>query len=112
MNDAKFLNYRASQIAASACILAINLYERDFYEVIENNPFFNDCKMKDGVIDFNTDIWNCEFVHNLSLYTMDDIKICLYDLSTFICCNLQPNRLEGFNIEGILEVQNYNSNTI
>ena len=27
LNDAKFLNYRPSQISACACILAINIYE-------------------------------------------------------------------------------------
>jgi len=29
LNDAKFLNYRPSQVAACACILAINIFEED-----------------------------------------------------------------------------------
>jgi len=36
----------------------------------------------------NTDIWNNEFVHKMTLYQMEDIKQCLYDLSMFIIENL------------------------
>ena len=31
LNDSKFLDFRCSQIAASAIIIAINIYERDQY---------------------------------------------------------------------------------
>ena len=36
---------------------------------------------------------------SLILKNINDIKYCLYDLSMFIQNNLQPNRLEGFDVE-------------
>jgi len=97
LNDAKFLKYRASQIAACSAILAINIYEKDL-ETQGQTSFFKNCKVKDGLQDLNLSIWNNERVHNLSGYSLDDIRPCLYELSKFICNNLSPNRLEGFSI--------------
>jgi len=55
-------------------------------------------------MEMNTDIWNNEFVHKITFYSMEDIKQCFYDLSMFIIENLQPNRLEGFDVEAILKI--------
>jgi len=108
LNDAQFLTYRPSQIAASALLLAINIYEKDIKKP-SNNDFFKNSRKVGSQIEFNTEIWNNEFVHKLTFHSMEDIKQCLYDLSMFICNNLQPNRLEGFYIEGILATRNYNA---
>jgi len=59
-------------------------------------------------MEMNTDIWNNEFVHKMTFYSIEDIKQCFYDLSIFIVENLQPSRLEGFDVEAILKIENYN----
>lgn len=58
-------------------------------------------------MELNTDIWNNERVTRLTGQSMDDIKRCLYDLSIFISTNLHPNRLESFDIEAIMKLENY-----
>ena len=52
----------------------------------------------------NLDIWNNQTVHTLTGYSILDIKDCLHELAIFISTNLQPNRLENFDVEGILKV--------
>ena len=52
LNEAKFLKYRPSQIAACSTILAINIYEKDF-ETQEKSTFFKNYPKKDGLQDFN-----------------------------------------------------------
>jgi len=48
-NDAGFLNYRPSVIAACSIILAVNIYERDL-EKYQNKNFFQNCKVSaDGL---------------------------------------------------------------
>ena len=58
LNDAKFLKYRPSQIAACACILAINIYELDLETNNKNSNFFQNSEDKKGLYYLNTDIWN------------------------------------------------------
>ena len=97
LNEAKFLKYRPSQIAACSTILAINIYEKDL-ETQGQSTFFENLTNKGGLLDLNLKIWNTEQVHNLTGYSLDDIRSCLYDLSKYLANNLYPNRLEGFNI--------------
>lgn len=73
LNEAKFLKYRPSQIAACASILAINIYEKDL-ESQGKTSFFANCKKKDSLQDLNLAIWNNEQVHNLTGYSLDDIR--------------------------------------
>lgn len=107
-NDAQFLKYRPSVIAACAIILAINIYERDL-EKYQNKNFFINSKVSTdgGLMELNTEIWNNQNVHSLTGYTIEDIKHCLYDISMFISTNLQPNRLKSFDVEAILKLQKY-----
>jgi len=63
--------------------------------------------VKDGLQEFNLEIWNNQTVHQMSGYSIDDIKDCLVELSQFICNNLSPNRLEGFDLTAIMTVQQY-----
>ena len=64
------MDYRPSQVAASACILAINIYmedkpsSKDFYKKSPNNNL----KL------LNTDIWNNEEVLTVTGYTILDIR--------------------------------------
>lgn len=58
LNEAKFLDYRASQIAAASCILSINIFEEDAQKT-KKTGFFNKTNKK-GVKLLNTDIWNNE----------------------------------------------------
>ena len=60
-------------------------------------------------MELNTHFWNNQQVHEMTTYSVEDIKDCLYELSVFICNNLQPNRLEGFDIQYIQQLKNYNS---
>lgn len=107
LNDARFLNYKPSMVAASSVILAINIFEKD-REQNSNKGFFDACKYVNGLQELNLDIWNNHTVHSLTGYSLDDIKPCLIELSQFICNNLSPNRLEGFDISAILAVPSYN----
>lgn len=87
-NDAQFLKYRPSVIAACAIILAVNIYERDL-EKYQNKNFFQTCKTNaEGLMELNTEIWNNQNVHSLTGYSIVDIKQCLYDISVFISTNL------------------------
>ena len=60
------------------------------------NKFFENSKMINGQIELNTDIWNNKIVHDLTTYSIEDIKYCLFDLCQFIAESLQPNRLADF----------------
>ena len=55
----------------------------------------------------NTNIWNNEAVHNMTGYSIEDIKECLITLANFISSNLQPDRLEGFNLEELKNLKLY-----
>lgn len=51
LNDAKFLNYAPSKIAASSLLLAINIFEWDAYKNHNSKKgFFNECTVKNGRI--------------------------------------------------------------
>ena len=84
-----------------ACLIAINIFERD--NKTDNNFF----KSKNGLKLLNTDIWNNSEVVNLSGYSIEMIKQPLFDLSNFIKQNLTPNRLEGFNIDAIKDLKDF-----
>ena len=122
--DEKLLNYRASQIAASAVVLAINIYmvQKELKEGIADTcatSFFNHDngagngaaaqssvlrKRSDKRI-LNTNIWNNVNVSTQTGYTMEMLKPCLYDLSKFIEEYLEPNKLKYFDIEAINTLQ-------
>lgn len=97
LNESKFLDYRPSQIAASAAILSINIYEEDNLKTNKQSKFFKKTDSK-GLKELNTDIWNNEVVSSVTGYSVLDIKDCLFDLAEFISSNLSPNRLENFDI--------------
>ena len=96
LNEAHFLDYRPSQIAAAAVILSINIYED---EQQNKYKFFG----YSGTL--NLDIWNNEEVTVITGYTISDIKECLFDLAEFISNNLNPNRLTFFDIKAIKSVK-------
>ena len=97
LNDAQFLEYRPSEIAACSVILSINIYEEDC--ISQNDGVFFDGKIK-GLLELNTNIWSDSVVASTG-YSLEQLKPCLYDLAQFICENLSPNRLSQFNIEDI-----------
>ena len=121
--DEKLLNYRASQIAASAVVLAINIFmvqkelkegtdpsTTSFFAVNQNEArniqasALTNRKRSDKRI-LNTNIWNNFTVSSQSGYTIEMLKPCLYDLSKFIEEYLEPNKLKYFDIEAIHAVQ-------
>jgi hypothetical protein len=55
----------------------------------------------------NLDIWNNHNVHNLTGYSIDDIKSCLIELCNFMIEDLLPNRLAPFDISYIKEAKIY-----
>ena len=87
-------------------ILAINIYEKD-KDQYSQKGFFNNCKVRDGLQELNLQIWNNQTVHQMTGYSINDIKDCLIELSQFICNNLSPNRLEGFDLGAIETTQQY-----
>lgn len=108
LNDANFLKYESSKIAISSLLLAINIYEWDFEKKGKSQKgFFKNCKMSNNLVQLNLQIWNREYIHQLTGYAVEDIKECLYDLSMFIANSLSPNRLANFDIELIKEERNY-----
>jgi len=52
LNDATFLKYRPSMIAACSIILAINIYEKDM-EKYKNKGFFKNCVVNNGLCELN-----------------------------------------------------------
>lgn len=57
LNEAAFLKYQPSQIAACSLILSINIYELDA-EKTQPTGFFKNCMGHNGLLRLNTDIWN------------------------------------------------------
>ena len=67
LNEASFLNYRPSQIAAAAVILSINIYEKDMRNQKRRAEFFKDSQInQEGLTELNTRIWNNEYVYNIT----------------------------------------------
>ena len=80
LNEAKFLNFRPSCIAACSVILSINIYQK-IEEQSNPTGFFAGCKTTNGLIEMNTEIWNNNSVHQVTGYSIEDIQECLFDLS-------------------------------
>lgn len=119
--DEKLLNYRASQIAASAAILAVNIFmvQKELKEgrtdssgssffAVNNSAQHNKPSAQSNILRkrgdkriLNTSIWNNFKVSSQTGYTMEMLKPCLYDLSKFIEEYLEPNKLKYFDIEAI-----------
>lgn len=112
--DEKLLNYRASQIAASAAILAINIFmvqkelkegrsdtsiSSFFYIKPSDLQIYNRKANEKRIL--NTSIWNNFKVSSQTGYTIEMLKPCLFDLSKFIEEYLEPNKLKYFDIEAI-----------
>jgi len=100
------LNFRPSQIAACAVLLAINIFEEDSAKVSKSKKFFK--QSKGPLRELNVSIWNNEEITSITGYAFSDLQNCLYDLSQFIALNLSPNRLAGFDIEAIKSVEAFN----
>ena len=84
-----------------SALIAINIYERD------NNKKPNFFQTQNGQKLLNTNIWNNPEIVSLTGYSIEMIKEPLYHLSNFIKQNLTPNRLEGFNIEAIKDLKDF-----
>ena len=92
-----FLEYRPSQLAAAACIISVNIFERDQNK--EGNKFFEE---RNGRLLLNTNIWNNPKVVSITGYSISMIKEPLCELAKFIRENLTPDRLEGYDLDAIL----------
>jgi hypothetical protein len=79
LNYSEFFDYRPSQLAAAACIISINIYERERKK--EGNKFF---ELKNGHLLLNTNIWNNFEVVRVTGYSISMIKEPLYELAKFI----------------------------
>lgn len=110
LNEAQFLNYRPSQIAACALVIAINIFERD--QLRYNNrqalEFFKGADLNKP-LKLNTAIWNNPTVLKLTGYSIQMLARPMYELSVFITKNLTPNKLEGFDIHALLYLKNFNA---
>ena len=92
----------------------MNIYEKGIESQKKtSSSFFKECELSDkGLQALNTSMWNNQAVHEITGYSIDDIRQCLYEISHFICNNLQPNRLECFDIERILTTPIYNQQQV
>ena len=64
-------------------------------------------RTKNDELIFQTDLWNNLKVVGLTGYSITMILDPLYKLAKFIRENLTPDRLEGFDLEGILTVKHF-----
>ena len=60
-------------LAACSVIIAINIYHKDI-NYNENNDFFINCYIKNGLIELNLEFWNNYYIHKLTGYSIEDIK--------------------------------------
>lgn len=67
LNDANFLKFRPSQIAACSCIISINIFE----EAERNWNFFKHAPKSPKAGELNTAIWNNEKMCTTTGYSMD-----------------------------------------
>jgi hypothetical protein len=58
--------------------------------------------------ELNVSIWNNEEITSITGYAITDLTHCLCDLGNFISTSLQPNRLEGFDIDKIKQIEPFN----
>lgn len=88
----------------------------------EDNEFFQNGKIgrknqedffekKNGLLLMNTNMWNNPQVVGLTGYSISMIKEPLYELAKFIRENLTPDRLEGFDLEAIIEIKDFKQDT-
>ena len=94
-------------IAACSIIIGINIFERE-NQNLSNINFFKNCKINNGKSDLNLEFWNNQYVHYLTGYSIVDLRVCLYELAMFIRDNLQPDRLESFEVNSINTTKIYN----
>ena len=60
----------------------------------------------------NTDIWNNAYIAGLTGYTVEMLRVPLYQLCLFIRENLTPDRLKDINLEAILQVRNFQTSIL
>lgn len=114
LNDEKFLDYRPSELAATSVILSVNIFKKEQMDFLKENeqdqngevtPFHELSKDDPEKYILNTSIWNKLEVVHATGYSMSMLKRPLYDLAKFIEQNLEPNRLEAFYLDQILQIR-------
>ena len=122
MLDPRFLQYRPSQIAACAVIIAVNAYMKDREKALRagafvtergNGPVLNQesfFKISDKVgangknqLLLNTDFWDGQQMEAVTGYNFDKIHECTIELCLFVKKNLKPDRLKGFDLSSLQE---------
>jgi hypothetical protein len=128
------LNYRPSKLAACSVLIAINIFKRDQEEFQKTGVFAsyqgsldefglepkqNDQSYfvispnkKDGMnqLLLTTDLWNNPTVVAVAGYTVEMLAQPLSDMVIFIRKNLNPDRLEGFDIDSVKFIKNFSAN--
>ena len=126
MNEPVFLNYRPSVIAASAVILCANIHTRD-KEAYESTGVFKQGNVpvenaesffllsgtlssgdQKPLLQVNTQIWNTQRVVENTGVKYSALKNCLFELANFIRESLVPDRMQGFDLQSILEEDDHN----
>ena len=91
LNDSFFLGHWPSTLVASSVIISINIYERD------NSPAsFNKTQ---NLLTLNMQMWNNIKMVSATDLTIEMLKEPIHDLATFMRDNLEPDRMEGFDLE-------------
>ena len=87
-------------------MISINIFNRDEeVDQKKNLKFFE--RDVTGNRTFNTAIWNNPEIVKSTGYSIEFLKDVLYKLAMFIRINLTPDRLEGFNLEHIKQLGNF-----
>ena len=79
LNESSFLDFRPSQIAAAAIIIAINVANRDSNDELANRE---QCSTDERV--FDTDIWNNSEILKSTGYSIEFLSDVIYKLAIFI----------------------------
>ena len=127
------MSYHPSKLAACSVLIAINIFKRD-QEEYQKTGVFADYKespdefgfepkhndqsyfvispnKKDGMnqLLLANDIWNNSTVVAVAGYTMEMLVQPLSDMLAFIRKNLNPDRLEGFDIDSVQFYKNFSA---
>ena len=120
LNDLRFATYRPSAIAACTLIIALNIFKRDEEEYEQKGAFRNGFgsqvvtndqsffsvstrldENKCSQLLLNLQFWKKFETAQVSGYTIDMLRPCLYDLCSYTSEYLKPDRLAGFDIKDL-----------
>jgi hypothetical protein len=96
LNEARFLNYRPSEIAAASVIIAANIHEKQQKDKVRGDNHEHEGQRT--LEPFRTDIWDNPLVVSQTGYRFDQLREATHDLCAFMRKSIVPDKLEGFDL--------------